>query len=123
MLTIQGGTNVTGKLTATGGGENVNCNGTNITISVGTVTAISNIAGAGIGGAGFGEGSDIKITGGSVYAKGGTFTDDATVTTYFGADIGDGIGIYTGTVTLFNGTPVITGYLRSEMPILRCLSK
>ena len=54
-----------------GGGEAGN--GSNITISGGTVTATSGGYGAGIGGGYNGTGSNINISGGTVEANGGTF--------------------------------------------------
>ncbi|MCI5750871.1 MAG: bacterial Ig-like domain-containing protein [Oscillospiraceae bacterium] len=77
MLTIKGGTNGTGKLTATGvyGGAGIgggsDADGSNITISGGTVTANGGHYGAGIGGGNSGSGSNIEISGGTVTAMGG----------------------------------------------------
>ena len=77
MLIIKGGTNGTGKLTATGvyggagiGGGNSG-SGSNIEITGGTVTAIGGLYGAGIGGGNSGSGSNIEISGGTVTAMGG----------------------------------------------------
>ena len=87
-LIIQGGTEGTGKLTATGsfGGAGIGGgyggSGSNITISGGSVTATGSFGGAGIGGGGYGgSGSNITISGGSV-----------TATSDYGAGIGGGGG-------------------------------
>ncbi len=85
-LTIQGGENSTGSLTATGGsygagiGGGYEGAGSKITISGGTITATGGSSGAGIGGGSNGAGSKITISGGTVTATGD----------YYGAGIGGG---------------------------------
>ncbi len=85
-LTIQGGENSTGSLTATGGsygagiGGGYEGAGSKITISGGTITATGGSSGAGIGGGQNGAGSKITISGGTVTATGD----------YYGAGIGGG---------------------------------
>ena len=78
-LTIQGGTNGTGKLISKGnvnfgagigGGDEGSTS--NIKITGGTVTASGSYGGAGIGGGNEGSASDIEITGGKVFATGGS---------------------------------------------------
>ncbi|MGN0687770.1 MAG: hypothetical protein ACI4KA_06680, partial [Oscillospiraceae bacterium] len=78
-LTIQGGANGTGTLTATGGRESAGIGGgsgslgSNIEISGGSVTATSGWGGAGIGGGYKSSGSNITISGGTVTATGGVY--------------------------------------------------
>ena len=80
-ITISGGTvTATGTYGAAGIGGGNSGKGTNITISGGTVTATGTYVGAGIGGGGFGDGTNITISGGTVTATG----------TYGAAGIGGG---------------------------------
>ena len=102
-LTIQGGTNDTGKLNATskkgaGIGGGWNGSGSNIFIEGGTVTANGGAYGAGIGGGGGGTGSNIEISGGTVTATGG----------YYGAGIGGGYGGTGSDIEISGGTVTAT---------------
>ena len=106
-LTIQGGTNGTGKLTATGGSGGAGIGGGNggtgskITITGGTVTATGGMDGAGIGGGGNGgTGSNITISGGTVTATGGSH----------GAGIGGGNGGTGSKITIRGGTVTATSW-------------
>ena len=132
-LTIQGGTNGTGKLIATGNygagiGGGKTGSGSDITISGGTVTATGSVGGAGIGGGngegGGGNGSNIEIKGGTVTATGGLNgagigggktgsgsyitisggTVEATVDGDYGAGIGGGNGGSGSYITISGGT-------------------
>ncbi len=91
-ITISGGT-----VTATGGDRGPGIgggSGSNITISGGTVTAAGGGRGAGIGG---GSGSNITISGGTVMAEGG-----------YGS-ISGGTGIRGGNITISGGTVTAKG--------------
>ena len=100
-----------GSLTATGGSYSAGIGGAywgsgeNITITGGTVTATGSYYGAGIGGGQNGSGKNITINGGTVNAKGGSQ----------GAGIGGGgIGVYDGytngeNITINGGTVNATG--------------
>ena len=136
-LTIQGGTNGTGKLIATGNygagiGGGKTGSGSDITISGGTVTATGSVGGAGIGGGngegGGGNGSNIEIKGGTVTATGGLNgagigggktgsgsyitisggTVEATVDGDYGAGIGGGNGGAGSYITISGGTVTAT---------------
>ena len=71
----------------------------NITIHGGTVTAMSGMGGAGIGGGNGGAGGNLTIYGGTVTATGG----------YEGAGIGGGDGGAGGNLTIYGGTVMATG--------------
>ena len=104
-LAIQGGTNGTGKLAATGGesgagiGGGESGTGSNIEIIGGTVTATGGYQGAGIGGGYRGIGSNITINGGTVTATGSGK----------GAGIGGGENGSGSNITISDGTVTATG--------------
>lgn len=101
-----------GKLEATGGyggagigggASDINgpyCNGSNITISGGDVTAIGSVYASGIGGGSIGSGSNITISDGKVTAKGG---DQG------GAGIGGGFWASGSDITISGGEVEATG--------------
>ncbi|MCD8390477.1 MAG: hypothetical protein LUD03_01375, partial [Firmicutes bacterium] len=92
-----------------------NGNGSNITISGGSVTATAGNASAGIGGGYDADGSNITITGGTVEAIGGyyiyTYEDGETYYYYYGgAGIGGGLGGDGTGITITGGSVTATGY-------------
>ena len=86
-----------------GGASDINgpyCNGSNITISGGDVTAIGSVYASGIGGGSIGSGSNITISDGKVTAKGG---DQG------GAGIGGGFWASGSDITISGGEVEATG--------------